>query len=87
MTSDRGWLSAVRSPLSPRGKVEINRAMRELDDHGIHFPVSVGEIDSQQALRDAQVRGGAYGKKFGQAFHDAEQYRQQVVVQTILQRL
>src|SRR5438477_12068920 len=53
-----------------------NRA--KLDDDGVHLPIAAAEINPEQGLADAKVRGGADGKKFGEAFDDSEQKRKQV---------
>jgi hypothetical protein len=39
----------------------------------------------KQSFRDAQVGGGADGQEFSQTFDDAQQKREQVVVQIFLQ--
>src|SRR5579871_6476866 len=54
----------------------------QLDDDRIHLPVTVGEADMQQRFRQSQMRGGTDGEKFGEAFHNAQNQGEQVVVQT-----
>ena len=58
-----------------------NRA--QLDDDGEHLPVAVGQVEAEKRLANSQVRRRADGKKFSQAFNDAQQDRQQVVVQGV----
>ena len=54
----------------------------ELDDDCVHLPVGVSKRDVEQGLREAEMGRGADGKKLGQAFHNAKQNRDDVVVQT-----
>src|SRR5206468_251816 len=54
----------------------------ELDHDGIHLPVAVGEADVQQRLRQAQVCGRTDGQEFGEAFDNAKNEREQIVVQS-----
>ena len=56
-----------------------NRA--QLDDDGVHLPVPVAQVQPEQRLRYSQMRGGADGKEFCEAFNDAEQSGEEVVVQ------
>src|SRR4051812_41196662 len=44
----------------------------ELDDDGVHLPVAAGEVEAEELLGDAEMRGGAYGKKLGETFNDAQ---------------
>ena len=93
-TKPKGCVSGVRSPFSPRGKVERKVAMRlaeiyrqakncaQLDDDGVHLPVAVRQADVQQRFREPQVRGGTDRQKFRQAFYNSQDQRQQVVVQS-----
>ena len=94
MTRLSGWVKIVRiAAFAPRkrGKkfrntlTKINRHADnrpELDHDRVHLPVAVAQIDVQQKFRDAQMGGGADGNKFGEAFHDAEDERDQVIVQS-----
>src|SRR3954463_2349168 len=69
---------------------EINRQTEDctqLDHDGVHLPVAAGKIEPEDLLGDSQMRRGAYGKKFGEAFDDAEESREKVVVQDFPQRL
>src|SRR5579864_6012899 len=63
---------------------EINRQAQDraqLNHDGIHLPVAIGEADVQQRFREAQMRGGTDRQKFGQAFDNTENEREQVIVQ------
>src|SRR5690349_19757487 len=53
----------------------------DLNNNRVHFPVAAGQAHMQKSLADAQMRRGADGKKFGEAFDDAQKNTQQVVVQ------
>src|SRR5580698_2007581 len=53
----------------------------ELDDNGVHFPITVAQTDVEQRLRHTQVRGRTDGQEFGQAFDDSQDSGKQVVVQ------
>src|SRR5271167_2492391 len=53
----------------------------ELDDDRIHLPVAVAEIDVEQGFGDAEMSRGADRDEFGKTFDDAEDKRENVVVQ------
>src|SRR5215475_7237831 len=53
----------------------------ELDDYGVHLPISVGKADVKQRFRDTKMSSGADWQKFGEALDDAEDHREQIVVQ------
>src|ERR1700722_14562296 len=71
---------------------EIHRPAQDctqLNDNRVHLPVAViesemwGETRSvQQRLRKPQVRGRTDRQKFRKTFHDSQNQRQQVVVQS-----
>ena len=54
----------------------------ELDDDAVHFPEAILQIDLEQRLGDAQMRGRADGQKFGQPLDHAEQKGEEIVVHT-----
>src|SRR3954471_8380001 len=60
-----------------------NEDRAELDDDGVHLPVAAGEINMKERFAEPEVRRGAYGKKFRDAFHNAEQDGQQIIVQIV----
>ena len=82
--SEMGWLSQVRSPLSPCGKgaqelddaLEVEQQQRQdgagLDHDGVHLPVGVVERNLHHRFGDAQMRRGADRQEFGQAFNNAQ---------------
>src|SRR5215469_15468319 len=66
-------------------RAKINRQTQDrsqLDNDGIHLPISVAQVDAEETLGDTEVRGRADRKKFGQSFNNSEQDRQQVWVQS-----
>ena len=86
---ERGASSAVaarkRGNKSFDATPEINRQAQdcaELDDDGIHLPVTVGQADVQEQFGDAQVRRRADREELGETFDNAKDERQQVVVQS-----
>ena len=52
----------------------------ELDNDRVHFPEPIVKINTQQRFANAQMRGGAHRKKFGQPFNDPQKDRQQIIV-------
>ena len=52
----------------------------QLDDDAVHFPEAILEIDLEQRLGDAEMRGRADGQEFGQALENSEHDREEVVV-------
>src|SRR6202030_2835534 len=54
----------------------------EFDDDGIHLPVTIGEADVEQQFGETQVRGGTDREELGEAFDNAKDQRQQVIVQS-----
>src|SRR5690348_1521337 len=56
-----------------------NRA--ELNHNREHFPVWVREKKAHHLFRDSQMSSGADRQKFGEAFDDSQNYRDEVVVQ------
>src|ERR1700728_4616770 len=86
---ERGASSAVaarkRGNESFDATPEINRQAQdraELDDDGIHLPVTVGQADVQEQFGDAQVRRRANREELGETFDNAKDERQQVVVKS-----
>ena len=75
-----GWKRAqkLEDPTPEKCSQSDDRA--ELDDDAVHFPEAVREVDLRESFRDPQVCGRADGEKFGQAFEDAEQDGEQVIV-------
>ena len=55
-------------------------------DGGLYVSVAAGEVQAHGSFDDAQVRGGADRKKFGEAFDDAEEDGQQVMIQKQIPR-
>jgi hypothetical protein len=45
-------------------------------------PVAVAEIDAEQRFADAEVSGRADREEFGEAFDDAKEEGEEIVVQT-----
>ena len=58
------------NPAQEEQQERQNRA--QLDDDGVHLPVSVIEGDVHESFGDAQMRRRADRQELGQAFHDAE---------------
>src|SRR5579864_576600 len=44
----------------------------KLDYDRVHLPISVAKVYAEKALGDAQVRGRAHRKKFGETFDDTQ---------------
>src|SRR5579864_9675192 len=71
---------------------EINRKAQnraQLDDDGKHLPIPIVESQIrnqtrrvQKSLRQAQMRGGADRKKFGDAFDNSQDQCEQIIVQS-----
>src|SRR6185312_14302755 len=53
----------------------------QLNHDAVHLPVSVGQAEVKNRLRNAQVRGGTDRKKFRESLDDSQDDGQQVVVQ------
>src|SRR4051812_32640980 len=55
----------------------------QLDHDRVHLPVAAAEVKSEDLFGDSQMRRRAYRKKFGEAFDDAEESREKVIVHRI----
>jgi len=52
----------------------------ELDDDGVHLPEAIIEIDTRSGFDNAEVGGGTDREEFGQAFDDAEDQGEEIVI-------
>src|SRR6202035_662070 len=50
-----------------------NEYRAQLDNDGVHLPITAGKVDAQKRLGQAEMRGGADRQKFGETFHDPQQ--------------
>ena len=68
----------LNDPLPKINRQRQNRA--QLDHDRVHLPKTIVEIEIEQRLSNAEMRGRAHGEEFGEPFNDPEQDRQEKIV-------
>src|SRR5437868_6812445 len=65
---------------------KINRQGQDrakLNDDGVHLPETIVQVQVKKRFDDTEMAGGADRQKFGQAFNNSQQDRQQKIIHRV----